>query len=224
MTIAIVVLVPALLIPFLAVNAAGPRLTVGGSAAPGASVNLAGDGFRAHIWIQLQWDGSALGMSTVRTSNQGAFGTSLMIPAKATAGPHVVGAVDSSSGSRSVTSAAATATLAVATVTVLDSPAVPTPATSGAPAQSPGPTVPTQNVTPVPTQNVTPVPTQNVTPVPTQNVTPVPTPTAAPTPTPAPTPVPAPAGISVPASIDATGASDASAALNSWLATVPDGS
>ncbi len=33
-----------------------------------------------------------------------------------------------------------------------------------------------------------------------------------------------PAGVAVPASIDATGATDASAALNSWLGTVPDGS
>lgn len=38
------------------------------------------------------------------------------------------------------------------------------------------------------------------------------------------TPTPAPARLSVPASIDATGASDASAALNAWIATVPDGS
>jgi hypothetical protein len=35
---------------------------------------------------------------------------------------------------------------------------------------------------------------------------------------------PAPAGIPVPSSIDATGASDASAALQSWLGSVPDGS
>ena len=46
----------------------------------------------------------------------------------------------------------------------------------------------------------------------------------APTPTPIPTPEPTPARIFVPASIDATGASDASAALNSWLRAVPDGS
>jgi hypothetical protein len=55
---------------------------------------------------------------------------------------------------------------------------------------------------------------------------------AAPTPTPPPgfmlTPIPSPStslnGIPVPASIDATGGSDASAALNAWLETVPDGS
>ena len=47
---------------------------------------------------------------------------------------------------------------------------------------------------------------------------------AAPT-KPTPTPTPAPSGIAVPASIDSTGATDASAALISWLdRSVPDGS
>ncbi|MGO9208258.1 MAG: right-handed parallel beta-helix repeat-containing protein [Candidatus Limnocylindrales bacterium] len=39
-----------------------------------------------------------------------------------------------------------------------------------------------------------------------------------------PTPTPTPTSILVPTSIDATGASDASAALQSWLGSVPDGS
>ena len=44
-------------------------------------------------------------------------------------------------------------------------------------------------------------------------------------PTPAPTPTPAPANtVTVPASIDATGASDVSAALNSFIKSTPDGS
>jgi hypothetical protein len=49
--------------------------------------------------------------------------------------------------------------------------------------------------------------------------TPTPTPTASPTPS----PTPASTSVPVPASIDATGAGDASAALNTWLRTVPDG-
>src|SRR5688572_567271 len=35
---------------------------------------------------------------------------------------------------------------------------------------------------------------------------------------------PPPTGIAVPASIDATGTADASAPLNAWLSTIPDGS
>jgi len=49
-----------------------------------------------------------------------------------------------------------------------------------------------------------------------QAASPAPDPTAAPAPT--------PSGIAVPASIDATGTTNVSAALNAWLATVPDGS
>jgi hypothetical protein len=68
--------------------------------------------------------------------------------------------------------------------------------------------------------------------VPTSTPTPTPLPTPAsasvPVPTPTPTPplVPTPkaAGTAVPASIDATGSSDASAALNAFIATVRDGS
>jgi hypothetical protein len=54
--------------------------------------------------------------------------------------------------------------------------------------------------------------------------TPTPTPTPTPAPTPTPTPSPAPSGIPVPTSIDATGATDASAALYTWVRSVPDGS
>jgi hypothetical protein len=56
----------------------------------------------------------------------------------------------------------------------------------------------------------------------TQKLAPTPAPTKAPTPQP--TPVITPAGIAVPDSINSTGSSDASAALNTFLASVPDGS
>ena len=67
------------------------------------------------------------------------------------------------------------------------------------------------------------------TPTPTATPTPTPTPTPRPTPTPAPggRPFPAPitaATYTVPSTIDATGATDVSATLNAWIATVPNGS
>ena len=68
-------------------------------------------------------------------------------------------------------------------------------------------------------------PASTPTPTPTPTATPKPSPTSTPTPTPTPTPAPTlAAGAAVPASIDATGSSDASAALNAFIATVPDGS
>jgi hypothetical protein len=89
----------------------------------------------------------------------------------------------------------------------------------GDPAPTPTAPDPTGNPTPVPT--ATPAPT--ATPGPT--ATPAPTGTPVPTPTPAPTPTPKPvAGTVIPNSIDATGATDASAKLLAFIASVPDGS
>lgn len=53
---------------------------------------------------------------------------------------------------------------------------------------------------------------------------PTPSPARSSAPTPAPTQAPIAGGTPVPDSIDATGSSDVSAALNSWIATVPNGS
>jgi hypothetical protein len=76
-----------------------------------------------------------------------------------------------------------------------------------------------------PTPTPTPKPTPTPTPTPVQATpTPTPTPIPTPTPTPTPSPTPTPTGLAVPLSIDSSGASDASAALNAWIATVPDGS
>lgn len=73
-------------------------------------------------------------------------------------------------------------------------------------------------------QNVptaTPIPTNSPnTPTPTTPVVPTPTPTNVPTPTP--TTSPCGTVANVPTSIDSTGATDVTAALNNWIASVPD--
>ena len=78
--------------------------------------------------------------------------------------------------------------------------------------------------TPAAMPAATPVATPTPAPVVTPRPSPSPTPTPAPVATPTPTPAPVVAGIAVPATIDATGSSDASAALISFVNTVPDGS
>lgn len=211
LTIGILVLVPALLIPFLGVEAARPRLTVTGTVEPGVSINLAGDGFQARIWLQLQWDGSAAGMSTVRTSNQGTFGTSLTIPATTIPGPHVVGATLSSSGSRSMTPAATTAVLAFVTVTVFDPSAIPTPV-----ATVTAPTPPAASFLPSPTPATTPTssaaavlasstPATIATPMPVPTAPVRPSPIAHPTSTPVPTvgPITGPKVVEIESSVTA---------------------
>jgi hypothetical protein len=72
-------------------------------------------------------------------------------------------------------------------------------------------------------QAQTPVLTPALTPSATLVPTPMATPVSTPTSTPVSTPTAPPSGTPVPASIDATGATDASAALQSWLDSVPDG-
>ncbi len=64
-----------------------------------------------------------------------------------------------------------------------------------------------------------PTPTPPAPPTPVPSVGPTPAPTAVPTPTPS-----GPAGIRVPDSIDSSGGSDVTAALNTWIASVPDNS
>jgi len=122
--IPIVSLVSALLIAYWSGIAAGPRLSVCGDAVPGAAMMVVGNGFNASTWVQLQWDGSAAGLSRVRTSNQDTLGTSLMIPANATPGPHLVGAGTLPEREGLGVPAATAVVLASAEVMVLD-PAAP---------------------------------------------------------------------------------------------------
>ena len=71
-----------------------------------------------------------------------------------------------------------------------------------------------------------PSPSPSPSPVPTPTPTPLPSPTPTPTPSPSPSlsPSPMPTGLTVPASIDATCATNASPALNAWIAAQPNGS
>jgi hypothetical protein len=80
---------------------------------------------------------------------------------------------------------------------------------------------------PTPTPAPTAAPTPTATPAPTSAPAPTPPPTPAPTSAPGPRPFPAPVtagSYSVPASIDATGRTDVSSSLVSFIASVPDGS
>jgi hypothetical protein len=86
-----------------------------------------------------------------------------------------------------------------------------------------GPTIPIDPSTPPATSVPTATPAPARAPVHTSK--PAPKPTLRPTPKPAPKPVPKPpAGIAVPSSVNSTGSADASAALNSFISRVPNGS
>ena len=94
-TIPIVLLVPALLFPFLPAMATttGPALTVSGPAIAGATVAVKATGFTSGTLFQLQWDGSPSGMPTERTRTAGAVTLNVRVPSKAKVGTHVLSAV-----------------------------------------------------------------------------------------------------------------------------------
>ncbi len=152
LTIPIVLLLPALLVPIVAVSAANASLSVSSaSVVPGAVIRVSGDGFPNGSFAMLQWDGqTASGMLFV--SRSGTFNTSTTVPGSAIAGPHTLSAV--SIGRRSAD------VFATATVVVLPSAPASTPTAPPAP-------VPTPTASPTPTSAPTASPTPTPTPMPT---------------------------------------------------------
>jgi len=219
-TIPLVLLLPALLAPMLPAQAGRavpssdvPTLRIRGSVAPGASVKLTGAGFTPVAQAAIIWDASQT-LGDVKTNQRGTFTTNATIPAKATAGKHVIA-------------------VAYEPAAVGDPPVATLEVALGDPTPAPDPTAPAPNPTtappPVPTQP--PDPTSSPTAAPTTAPAPTPAPTATPDPTaPPPTstrPFPAPvtsATYKVPAAIDASGSSDASADLIAFIKGVPNGS
>ena len=193
-TIPILFLVPALLAPFLATNAASPVITLSPNAAPaGTSIKVTGSNFPRGASGSLSWDGGTT-LSTFKVRGNGQIQVTVAIPKGAPAGRHTVAATGGPSG-------ASTAAQAQAIETVLGSPApIPTPTVApaatpttsptAAPTRTPVPTA-TPTPTPIPTATPTPAATATPTPTPTRAPTPAPTPTRAPTATPAPTAAPA---------------------------------
>ncbi len=161
-TLPILLLIPALLSPFIQVGAASASLAVTGPAISGRQVSVQGANFPSRAWIQLTWDGAIGGLPMVRTNGRGDLNASFTIPVS-TPGGHIL-AAKTGTGGRKVRSAASMTTLASVTVNVVTQ-TQPTP-------------------TPAPTPRATPVPTPAPTPTPTPRPTPVPTPAPTPTPTP----------------------------------------
>ena len=92
-TIPILLLVPALLFPFLATLAGGPALSVSGTPTPGQYVTVSGSGFTAGMRVQLQWDGSTKRMPLVTVSSSTKFTTRFRIPSSASLGDHTLTAM-----------------------------------------------------------------------------------------------------------------------------------
>jgi hypothetical protein len=202
-TLPVLLLVPALVLPFMGVGARSAALSVAGHALAGGTVTVAGTGFPGRQTVQLSWDGTTVGMPSVDTSPAGRFTVQLSVPIAATPGPHTLAAFASSSG-RSGARARADSGRTDATTTVTVLTATPPAATTAAPtAIPPAPITPNPpdsdqtprppDPTPAPTDPTTQAPDPTQTPDPTQRP-PDPTQTPDPTPPPPdPTPEPDPA-------------------------------
>jgi len=169
-TIPILLLVPILILPLIAVWAAQPYLAAETSAVQGEPLALRGGNFPSRTWVQLQWDGSPDPLGVIRTRNDGSFSGRVTPPAS---GTHVITAVVRSKGTNKKSGGAQTVS---ASLTIEVSPTAPTESTPASP-------------TPIPpsTETAVPSPTASVSAAPSAQETTSPTPTALPSSEPRPT-------------------------------------
>jgi hypothetical protein len=180
-------------------------------------VTVQGSGLQAKLKMQITWDGKPTGFPAVMVGPRGTLKATIVIPAAATVGDHVVAiAAAPAKGAKTVVlteAVVASTTFAVAAKQPAPTPdptpqptPVPTPKPTVAPTATPAPTAaPTATPTPAPTATpaataaptATPTATPVATATPTATPAPTPTPTAAPiaTPTPAPTATPPAPGV-----------------------------
>jgi hypothetical protein len=176
LTLAAVIGLMAVVLPFDAATAKTPSITVSpGSGLVGTQVTVSGSGFTSRAQLQLTWDGTSTG-AVITSTTQGRFTVGLTVPS-ASMGPHTVAAMDVSpgGGGRPPKSSAARTLIVAATFTVVSAVSA-SPSTAATAVATPT-TAP--QVSASPTATVTPRP--STTPGPTMTATPVPTATPAPT-------------------------------------------
>jgi pectate lyase len=157
LTLPVVLLVPAILVPLIVLGTARPTLTAS-SAAPGGNLTVNGGGFGRKVEVALLWDGDAAGwLPQASTDRDGRFTLVVRVPKRLLPGVHTLTAVQllekPSAENDSKLAASRTGRTASTTVTI-GAPASPSPS-----AASPTPS-PTAKPTPSdqPTAKPTPVP------------------------------------------------------------------
>ena len=203
---AMLLLIPALVLPFVGASAGGASLTVTPTAATrGQQLTVKGANFPRGD-ASIAWDGGTTAIKTFKIKGNGSFRMSVTVPMRMTIGKHTLSVA-------AVPAATTTAAVAADTsVTTKTNGAAPTKGVKAGAAAKTGTTTikaaavpaaesvtasatvtvvddtPAPTPTPIPTPAPTAVPTPAPTPTPTPQPTPTPTPPAAtPTPTPAPT-------------------------------------
>jgi hypothetical protein len=160
-TIPLIVLLPALVSPFVAARAGSASLTAVGVGVAGGQLSVTGQGFLQREWNQLRWDDSADGMPTERTTSDGQLSATITIPTTTLPGDHSVSAVSQENGSTQNNGGgkkSSGTTASGGSVTVEETLANVTVSVTSAPTSAPTPVV-----TPAPTPVVTPTPTPSAT-------------------------------------------------------------
>lgn len=201
-----VLLIPALVLPFVGASAGGASLTVTPTAAsPGQQLTVKGANFPRGD-ASIVWDGSTTAIKTFKIKGNGSFRMTVMVPMRMTIGQHTlsVAAVPTATAIAAVAADASLTTktngaaptkgakpgaVAKSGTTTINAAAVPAAESVTASATV---TVVDATPAPTPTPDPTPAPTAVPTPAPTPTPTPQPTPTPAPTVAPTATPTPAP--------------------------------
>jgi hypothetical protein len=186
--IPLVMIAAALTTSSLPAQAGSAWIFVAGPVVPGGQLEVFGEAFPRRTTIQLRWDGSSLGMPSLRTNGRGSFSGRISLPVGAQPGDHSLSVISGRAAARSKSPVAALSTsepgaLATLTVTVgagggRSSPA-PAPTSTPAPTAAPDVTV-AETAVPTEAPAVTPAPTGVSTPTPTATPDPTLTPTSPP--------------------------------------------
>jgi hypothetical protein len=132
-TLIIVVCLPLGLIAGDRLMAASPTMTFSGSAIPGADISISGSGFHPKSGVQLYWDDSPADGAAAHADSHGSFSTTLVIPADAATGAHVLSAVSVGAA----VSVEATITVVVLALPFGDATVSPSPSLKGDPSSAP---------------------------------------------------------------------------------------
>lgn len=163
-SLAVLLLVPAVLLPFRSAAADDQTLQVSGTAFPGHRLRLAGTGFPAGTRIGLAIDGSHVGMPSAETSSDGTFEAAMVVPIALTPGEHTIVAFvkdgDATGSGAAATPDPTSGVIATVGITVLDP-------VASLPNPSPSPIAPQASTAPNPLATATATPTPG-TPTPTE--------------------------------------------------------
>lgn len=160
-TLPVILLVPAILVPLLALGTGQPSITASGTVMPGGQLTVSGSGFGHTVGVALLWDGSDRAwLPSPLTDQHGTFHQTVTLPLTVATGQHLLTAVQLLDKPKAGTDKGGPQPKSERTATTTVTVAAPPPASSEpSAAATPRPTD-KPSPTPQPTVRATPQPTQ----------------------------------------------------------------